>query len=140
MSCGLGQVTASGRREQRDLRVIVREAVEEQRLAWPQRPLSLTLPGRPVLLWVDGDRVGQVVMNFLTNALKYSSEKEPVATTVRVQQGLVWVGVSDHGPGIRREEQPRLWDRFHRVAAINGRRTRRQAGLSPSQAPTFRQE
>ncbi|MGH2487148.1 MAG: GAF domain-containing sensor histidine kinase, partial [Ktedonobacterales bacterium] len=106
------------RREQRYLRDIVREAVEEQRLAWPQRPLSLTLPARPVLLWVDGDRVGQVVMNFLTNALKYSPEQEPVAASVRVQKGHVWVGVSDHGPGIRWEEQARVWDRFHRVQGI----------------------
>ena len=106
------------RREQRDLRAIVREAVEEQRLAWPQRLLSLALPGRPVLLWVDGDRVGQVVMNFLTNALKYSSEHEPVAASVRVRKGHVWVGVGDHGPGIPREEQARVWDRFHRVEGI----------------------
>jgi len=62
-----------------DLAAIVREAVEEQRQAWPGRVIALAgMPRKPVPLHADADRIGQVVTNFLTNALRYSSEEKPV--------------------------------------------------------------
>ena len=106
------------RREQRDLRAIVREAVEEQALLWPLRPLNMTLPDQSAPVWVDGDRIAQVVTNFLTNALKYSSEPSPVETILRIQGESAWVGVRDRGPGLPPEEHARVWERFRRVQGI----------------------
>ena len=63
-------------------------------------------------------RIGQVVTNYLTNALKYSPPDRPVEVGVQEaqQQGYVWV--RDQGPGIASEEQGHLWERFHRVAGV----------------------
>jgi signal transduction histidine kinase len=102
-----------------DLATIVEEVVKEHQQLVPERTISLQLPDeRPVLILADPERIGQVVINFLTNALKYSLEERPVGVGVQVsnQQARVWV--SDQGPGIPLEEQPRIWERFHRVPGI----------------------
>jgi signal transduction histidine kinase len=108
-----------------DLARVVREAVEEQRASWPERGLTLDLLAGPIAVLADADRIGQVVSNYLTNALKYSPAKEPVAVMVRVEharskrgQSRVRVRVHDHGPGLLADEQARIWERFHRAPGI----------------------
>ncbi|HEY7355606.1 MAG TPA: HAMP domain-containing sensor histidine kinase, partial [Ktedonobacterales bacterium] len=98
---------------------IVSGAVQEQRQATPERSISLEMPEGVVLpVFADADRIGQVLANYLTNALKYSPEECPVEVGVQVegQQARVWV--RDYGPGIPLAEQERLWERFHRVPGI----------------------
>jgi signal transduction histidine kinase len=102
-----------------DLAVIARLAVEEQRQVAPERTILLHLPtGGPVAVNADAERIGQVVTNYLTNALKYSDEEMSVEVGVHVdgQRGRVWV--RDQGPGIPQDEQEHIWERFHRVAGI----------------------
>jgi signal transduction histidine kinase len=102
-----------------DLVKIVDDALKEQRQLAPERTISLHLPdGKPVPVWADAERIGQVIINYLTNALKYSPEECPVEAGVQMgdQQACVWV--RDHGPGISPEERERIWERFHRVPGI----------------------
>jgi signal transduction histidine kinase/FixJ family two-component response regulator len=102
-----------------DLLAIVREAVEEQRAAWPGRALSLDLPRRaPLRIDADADRIGQVVTNYLTNALKYSTADAPVEVRVRVRGGVAHVTVRDHGPGLTAAGRARLFERFYRVPGV----------------------
>jgi signal transduction histidine kinase len=102
-----------------DLATIVRETVEEQREIHPERTLIYPFPadGR-VPLMADADRIGQVVTNYLTNALKYSPEEHPVEVGLALdaEQARVWV--RDQGTGIPPEEQAHIWERFHRVPGI----------------------
>lgn len=105
--------------EPRDLSPIVREVVEEQRAAWPDRTISLELPRRAhVPILADGDRIGQVVTNYLTNALKYSASSQPVAVRMLVRDGQARLEVRDHGPGIAPDQQQRLFERFYRAPGI----------------------
>lgn len=102
-----------------DLAAIVGLAVEEQCQMAPERTILLHRPDeRPVPVWGDAARIGQVVTNYLTNALKYSPEDSPVEVGVQVEgaRGRVWV--RDQGPGIPPDEQACLWERFHRVPGI----------------------
>src|SRR5262249_30220552 len=76
-----------------DLMTIVRDAVEEQRELAPERGITLDLPDLPsVPIVADEDRIGQVVTNFLTNALKYSPEQEPVAVRLDIRPSLPSAG------------------------------------------------
>lgn len=105
--------------ETSDLRSMVLRAVEEQRQANPARALLLRLPtDLAVPVFVDAGRIGQVVTNYLTNALKYSPAARPVEVGLDLedQQARVWV--RDEGPGIPPEEQEHIWERFHRVKGI----------------------
>jgi signal transduction histidine kinase len=101
------------------LTTIVQEAVEEQRLAWTHRTITLDLPDEPpVPFLADADRIGQVVTNYLTNALKYSPEDQPVEVSLQVEGGQARVLVRDHGPGVPAAEQEHIWERFHRAPGI----------------------
>ncbi len=109
------------RPEPADLLAIVRERVEEQRQVHTRRSIRLRVSReQPAPIVADAERIGQVVTNFLTNALKYSPEHEPVEVGIDIDehqaQARVWV--RDAGPGIPAEEQARVWVRFHRVAGI----------------------
>jgi signal transduction histidine kinase len=107
------------RLELTDLVPLVQQVVEAQRQATPERTISLTLPEeQPVLVLADPGRIEQVITNYLTNALKYSSAESLVAVGVQVaeQQARVWV--RDAGPGLPTQEQERIWERFHRVKGI----------------------
>jgi signal transduction histidine kinase len=104
-----------------DVAVLVRETVEEQRNLNPTRTILLELPQEqrvPVL--GDAQRLRQVVTNYLTNALKYSSADRPVTVGLQMQvhdrQVCVWV--HDEGPGLPVEEQERIWERFQRAPGV----------------------
>jgi signal transduction histidine kinase len=109
----------------RDLCAIVWKAVEEQRVLAAERTIRLELPtpSQPVPIRADGIRVGQVVANYLTNALKYSSADRPVVVRVTVEgapdatvEGAVArVAVRDEGIGVPLQEQARVWERFPRI-------------------------
>lgn len=71
-------------------------------------------PGLPAVL-ADPVRLAQVMTNLISNASRYSPAGETIAVTVRHQAGKAAVAVSDRGPGIPREDQPFIWDRFYRV-------------------------
>jgi PAS domain S-box-containing protein len=105
-----------------DLAEIVWETVTEQRAVRPERTIHLQLAeGQPVLVAADADRIGQVVTNYLTNALKYSPADRPVEVTLAVEgetARAALVSVRDHGLGIPAEEQTRVWERGHRVSGI----------------------
>jgi signal transduction histidine kinase len=106
------------RMEPVDLAPVVGEAVEAQRLAWPERAIELTMPAGDVLIQGDGQRLGQVVTNFLTNALKYSATDRPVAVELCVQDDGARVAVCDQGPGLMPKHQAVVWERFRRIDGI----------------------
>ena len=101
-----------------DLATIVREAVEDSRLAAPTRSISFETSALTIPVLVDSDRIEQVVSNYLSNALKYSLEDRPVAVRIVVHEKQVQVAVRDEGPGLTAEEQRHIWERFYRVPEI----------------------
>jgi signal transduction histidine kinase len=104
-----------------DLAAVVRDAVAEQLLLSPGRTIRLTGAEQAILVVGDADRLGQVVANYLTNALKYSPSDRPVEVRVTVAGGaepVALVQVQDEGPGLPREELARVWDHLYRVPGI----------------------
>jgi signal transduction histidine kinase len=103
-----------------DLAAIVRHVVGQQRLIWPARHVACDLEDAMVVpVLADGQRIGQVVMNFLTNALKYSPADLPVTVRLEVSGHEARVSVRDDGPGLPREAQAHIWERFHQVEGIS---------------------
>jgi len=65
----------------------------------------------------DPAALERVLVNLVTNALKYSPASKPVEIGLAARGGSVTVTVRDHGPGIPPEEQARVFERFYRARA-----------------------
>ena len=87
--------TPEATRRQIDLRIILAEA------------------GPRVL--ADRDRLGQILGNYLANALRYSSEGSTVTVSAATRDDEVVFSVSDHGPGLTPEQRQMVFERFYRV-------------------------
>jgi signal transduction histidine kinase len=123
------------RRAPYDLAALVREQVAAQRVAALGRVIRLHLPagGATVPVEADVDRMGQVVANYLTNALKYAPPEHPIDVSVEVPEGVrrgrgqahvarvARVAVRDQGPGIPAAERARVWELFHRAPGSEAR-------------------
>jgi PAS domain S-box-containing protein len=75
-------------------------------------------PGLPPIL-ADADRLQRIILNLLTNALKYSPPEERVVMHLQYDDGTVVVSVIDQGPGIAEEDIPHIFERY-----FQARRTR----------------
>jgi PAS domain S-box-containing protein len=104
-----------------NLAEVVRAVIDEQRELAPSRTIRLDLPAVPVPVRADAVRIGQVVTNYLSNALKYSAEDQPVSVGLDNvgTQARVWV--RDEGPGVAPEERARIWERFYRAERVEHR-------------------
>ncbi len=99
-----------------DLLHIVQQTLEDQRALTPERQIILQIASpRPLLVYVDKDRIQQVLTNLLTNALKYSAKAQPVTVQVEQFDQVAYVSVIDQGEGIAHSEQKQIWERFYRV-------------------------
>ncbi len=108
--------------ERCDLSPIVREVVEDQRHLSETRTIQLHIEAAQALVQVDKDRVGQVLNNYLSNALKYSDESKPVEVRLYcTDTQQVRVEVRDEGPGLSPAQQERVWERFYRVPEVEVR-------------------
>lgn len=128
-----------------DLTAIVQEVIQNQRQINPTRSIQLSMRATqqqpatslPVPIGqeetllplnADPDRIGQVMTNYITNALKYSAPDQPVEVSLQVADGKVRVSARDQGPGLSQEEQKYVWDRFHQVERIE-KHSNTSAGL-----------
>jgi signal transduction histidine kinase len=101
-----------------NLAQLVQETVEDQRNLVPTRPLHVETSPLEVLVFADAERVGQVVNNYLPNALKYSEASRPIEVRVTQTGKMARVEVTDEGPGLSAEQQEHIWQRFYRVPGI----------------------
>ncbi len=69
----------------------------------------------------DRDRIEQVIMNIISNAVRYTPEGGEIAISAACKKEQVWICVKDTGIGIPKEDIPRLFDRFYRVDKARSR-------------------
>ena len=67
------------------------------------------------LVFGDKDRIGQVLTNLLTNAVKFSPQADTIIVRLTTAQDAIVVSVQDFGIGIEKEYLNHIFDRFHRV-------------------------
>ncbi len=66
-------------------------------------------------LFADKDRIAQVILNLLTNAIKYSPNADSVEVYVQGNKKFVTISVKDYGIGIDKKDHLRIFERFYRV-------------------------
>ncbi|MEO6135956.1 MAG: HAMP domain-containing sensor histidine kinase [Ginsengibacter sp.] len=71
------------------------------------------------LVNADRDRMGQVLSNLLTNAIKYAPDSKEIIVRLDKTESSVICSIKDFGPGIREDEGEKIFDRFYRVSGEN---------------------
>ena len=110
-----------------DVGPIVAEAVDRLRVRAGAQEAELTVEATPeaagARVYGDADLLVTAVANLIDNALAYSPPGSPVSVRTSVQDGLVFVAVTDRGVGIPTAEQSRIFERFYRVDPARSRST-----------------
>jgi two-component system OmpR family sensor kinase len=106
-----------------DLRDLVSEAAETANILAEPAALAVTtsIPETPVLLDVDRNRVRQLLLNLVTNAVKYTRPGGRVTLGLSDQGDTVILTVGDSGIGIAAGDLPHIFDRFWRADPARSR-------------------
>ena len=107
--------TFNYRFEEVDLGRVVDEAVEAAALAQQDVPVVASVRGALPAIRGDRTRLRQVLGNLIENAVKYSPEGGEVRVSAAAANGAVRIAVRDAGPGIPRDQQGRIFEKFGRV-------------------------
>jgi two-component system CheB/CheR fusion protein len=97
-----------------DLNKLIEQQVLESQLVSPHHELTWN-PSDIPLVHADKDRIGQVITNFISNAVKYSPRKSKVFISSEDALDGVIVRVRDSGMGITPEDQERIFQQYYRV-------------------------
>ncbi len=113
---------ANGSFEPVDLARYTAELAEMFEPAVTRAGLAFVLDCRPLdeAVWIDREMWAKIVLNLLSNALKFTHEGS-ITVTVERRDGLARLSVSDTGVGIDAGEQARLFERFHRILGARAR-------------------
>ncbi len=82
-----------------------------------RQKLNTDLPDAVPIIHGDGQRLEQVLLNLLTNAVKFTPEGGNILVKVRKDDASLFIDVRDDGIGIAREEQPRLFKPYSRLSS-----------------------
>ena len=98
---------------------LIKDVYEELSLKAHEKSITLSLKKgteRPILVHADKQKIKQVIVNLVENAIKYGNENGSViAGCYEMDEKNVYVEVSDDGPGISEEHLPRIFERFYRA-------------------------
>jgi two-component system OmpR family sensor kinase len=114
-----------------DLSALVNEAVTSATASGPDHKITPDVePG--VKTFGDSDKIYQVVTNLLANARAHTPAGTLIKVSVGSNQQGAFVSVADNGPGLSKEDQARIFERFYRVDPSRQRSSQDGSGLGLS--------
>jgi two-component system sensor histidine kinase KdpD len=102
------------RRDLYPLEEIVGAALQRMEHQLASRQVITSLPETLPLVYADDVLLGQLILNLLENATKYTPEGTPIELAAEASAGAVVLDVCDRGPGFRPEEERRIFEKFYR--------------------------
>ncbi len=110
-----------------DVQGLVEQIVSTMSITAKKSKITLTyVKGTDVdRIFVDKDKINQVVVNIISNAIKYTQEGGTVSVLCGGREDIIYISVSDTGIGIPEKDLPMIFDRFYRVDKA---RSRKQGG------------
>jgi signal transduction histidine kinase len=102
---------------------LLHEVVETLRPVAAEKAIVLeaTTPEPSIMVWADRDKINQVLMNLIGNAIKFTPTRGTVTVSAaRNGKESVQVSVSDTGPGVPREEKEKIFEKFYQIADLEG--------------------
>ena len=108
-------------RETVNLDNVLQEVVETVQQMQTTHTIVVHRAASTPLLHGDKDRLGQVFLNLISNAIKYSPQAYTIEVDIKTSKDAVTLSVHDQGIGIPREQREKIFERFYRAVAPNQR-------------------
>lgn len=98
-----------------DINELIRRvlAKQERRIEEKGLDVGVEFEGERCMVEGDRDRIEQVLINLIDNAVKFTPEHGRLAVSSRTQGSKAYISVSDNGVGISENDLPHIWDRFY---------------------------
>ena len=97
---------------------LVKEIMEEMGLIFSKTPISLGTCA-PIAVYADRDKIGSVITNLISNAVKYSPSGSPIEIKCESTEDFALISVKDKGIGIKQQDIDKLFERYFRVEKGN---------------------
>ena len=101
-----------------DFNELVTDIVNEMKLTTIKHHITTKIAPTKIING-DRDRIGQVITNLISNAIKYSPHDKKIIVTTSVDKSNVTLCIQDFGIGISKEKQSKVFDRFFRAGDAN---------------------
>jgi K+-sensing histidine kinase KdpD len=103
-----------------DLAQLLRESVDIMQLQIGSKDIKIDLdvPERPLYITADKDKIKQVCLNLINNAIKYSPKGGVIHVVAKESPVGISFSIQDNGQGISAEYLPHLFERFFRVPTL----------------------
>jgi two-component system sensor histidine kinase GlrK len=97
-----------------ELGALIQGLIDEQRLNWRAKNLTVDLQGIPRVADVDGALLASAIGNLLSIAVRFSPPGATITIAVRREGHELWIDVADQGPGVPADEHERIFEPFFR--------------------------
>lgn len=97
------------------LNEILQTAMDNVRFLAKSRKIEIKSEATDLVVFADKDRIVQVIVNMLSNAVKFSPESSVVAIECQARDGWAEVRVTDQGPGIPARYKDAIFERFKQI-------------------------
>ncbi len=112
---------------------LVKRAIEEIKTLAKEKQIEISyfLPSEEIEIYCDPEQIERVIMNLLTNSIKYTQEGGKVSVKFKKLEKEIKLIVEDNGRGIAKEHLENVFDRFFRVdQSLNRKESGAGLGLS----------
>lgn len=100
-----------------ELKEILKESIES--VDFSNHTIELDSPSEELILYADQQKITQVLVNLLTNAVKYSAPETNITVSALIFGDDVQISVTDHGIGIPQEHLDKIFNQFYRISSDN---------------------
>jgi two-component system OmpR family sensor kinase len=115
-----------------NLSKLVADAVASARAAGPNHKVNFAKPTEEIYALGDNDRIHQVVANLLANSRTHTPSGTTIDVSVAQSEDGVRIRIADNGPGLSKQDQERIFERFYRADSSRVRQDGEGTGLGLS--------
>lgn len=101
-----------------DMNILLREVKNNIQLTSKNYEIIFNAPPGKLLVYADRQKIEQVIVNLLNNAIKYSPYSKEVIIDAKLDESNILVSISDNGIGIESEDLQNIFTRFYRVSGL----------------------